>query len=194
MSPRHVPRASRLPRLWLFTDERAEAGLLAALARLPPGAGIVFRHHATPLPARRALYEQVRRIARRRRLVLVLAGPASLAIAWRADGVHGARSHGSAPRALVRTMPAHDRRDLVQARRLGVDLAFLSPVFATRSHPGAPTLGRVRFGLAARSAVVRVAALGGIDRRRFVGLAPLAYGWGAIDGWAVDQKRKVVPR
>ncbi|MGH6781128.1 MAG: thiamine phosphate synthase, partial [Sphingomonadaceae bacterium] len=141
--------------------------------------GIIFRHY--DVPERRALYEKVRRIARARRLVLLLAGPPALAIGWKADGAHGRSPHRRSPRPLLRTAPAHDARELVAAR--GMDAVFLSPVFATRSHPGSPTLGPVRFGLLARTSKLPVIALGGMDARRAQRLKPLgATGWAAIDG------------
>ena len=85
MTRRH---RKKLPTIWLMTDERvADAALLAAVARLPKGrAGIVFRHYRTEGKARRALFEAVRRVARRRRLLLLLAGDGRTAAAWRADG------------------------------------------------------------------------------------------------------------
>ena len=172
-----------LPRVWLMTDERMGEGLWAALARLPRGGGVVFRHYATPPAERRALFKRVRAIARRRRLVLVLAGKVGQAVAWRADGVHGRRSD-RASRPLLRTAPAHDHRELVAARRAGADLAFLSPVFPTRSHPGAAALGAARFGRLANGSEVDAIALGGMDGTRFKQLRMLgAKGWAAIDAW-----------
>jgi thiamine-phosphate pyrophosphorylase len=71
---------------------------------------------------------------------------------------------------------------------------FLSPVFPTRSHPGARALGRVRFGLIAQQARIPVIALGGMDARKGRSLRALgAYGWAGIDAWSEDQKRKAVP-
>ena len=74
----HVRHRKKLPGLWRMTDERVkDASLLAAAARLPRGrAGIVFRHYRTEAVNRRALFEALRVIARRRRLVLMLAGDA----------------------------------------------------------------------------------------------------------------------
>ena len=63
-----------LPRLWLMTDERLGNALLQTVLALPRGAGIVFRHYTTPPVERRRLFETVRAIARRRGLMLVLAG------------------------------------------------------------------------------------------------------------------------
>jgi thiamine-phosphate pyrophosphorylase len=173
MSPRQP-----LPRLWLMTDERQGDALWRALERLPAGAGVVFRHYELPLEERRRLFERVRRVARRRRLVLVLAGSPRMARAWRADGVHG-RTRGP---ARLRTASAHDVREIHAAERIGADLLFISPIFATRSHPGARPLGPLRFRLLTRAARVPVAALGGMDatRARRIGVER----WGAIDAWS----------
>ena len=172
------PRHPRLPTLWLMTDERQGEGLWEALARLPRGSGVVFRHYGLEKVARRDLFERVRRIARRRRLMLVVAGePQGL----RGDGVHNRQK-----RRGLRTASAHSIPEMVAAERAGADLAFVSPVFATRSHPGAKPLGRVRFGLLTRSARAPVIALGGMTPRRARSLAAFGiYGWAAIDAWAV---------
>jgi len=168
-----------LPRLWLMTDERISEHLWAALARLPRGSGVIFRHYGTPDP--RALFEKVRAMARRRGLVLLLAGTPREAAGWRADGAHGTSPHRRAPRPLLRTVPAHNARELVRACAHAV---LVSPVFPTRSHPGAHGLGPVRFGLLARHSRVPSIALGGMDAARFGRLAPLgAYGWAGIDAF-----------
>jgi thiamine-phosphate pyrophosphorylase len=193
-------RHPRLPRIWLMTDERQGDGLWSALERLPHGSGVIFRHHATPCAERRLLFEAVRRIARRRRLTLILAGPARLAIGWRADGVHGRRPRGLPSRRLIQTAPAHDRRERVAAERNGADLVLLSPVFSTRSHPGARPLGRVRFGLIADQATRPIIALGGMTAGRARSLANMGiYGWAAIDALngtvknGLNQNLKAVP-
>jgi thiamine-phosphate pyrophosphorylase len=170
-----------------MTDERQGDALWAALARLPRGSGVVFRHYALPGRERRALFDQVRRFCRRRGLLLIAAGAAP----GRADGHHRSDQRRT---AAFRTAPAHSIPEIRTAERAGAVLVFLSPVFPTRSHPGARTLGRVRFGLAARAARVPIIALGGLDSRR-ARHVPGAYGWAAIDAWsATAQKRKAVPR
>jgi thiamine-phosphate pyrophosphorylase len=171
-----------IPRLWLMTDERQGDALWQALERLPRGAGIVFRHYRLPAAERRALWERVRGVARRRGLRLLAAG-APLA---GGRGAHGRRGSG------LRSASVHNLRELKAAERAGVDLVFLSPVFATRSHPGAKPLGAARFALIAHQARLPVIALGGMDAGRASRLGG-AYGWGGIDAWASDQKRKAVP-
>ena len=169
MPPRHP-----VPTRWLMTDERLGERLWDALERLPRGSGVVFRHHATPLPERRRLFARVRRVARGRGLVLVRAGAAAMR---GEDGVHGRRGRG-----LV-TWPAHDRRQAVAAWRAGARVVFVSPVFATRSHPGGRVLG-VRAGAVARGLPVQAVALGGMDARRFRRVRGLGFvGYAAIDAW-----------
>jgi thiamine-phosphate pyrophosphorylase len=180
-----MQRRQPLPRLWLMTDERQGETLWKALERLPRGAGVVFRHYGLPPAERQRLFARVRRAARRKRLFLIGADGRFPG----ADGEHHGRGRGG-----FRTASTHDLAELRAAERAGAGLVFLSPVFPTRSHPGARTLGRVRFGLVARQARIPVIALGGMDSRRWRSLRPLgAYGWAGIDAWNGDQKWKAVP-
>jgi thiamine-phosphate pyrophosphorylase len=157
---------SRQPVLWLFTDSRRLPDPRPAAARLPRGlAGIVLRHDDDP--SRSALGRDLARICRARRLVLVVAGDVRLACALRA-GVHLRAGRWPAPlrpgRGMV-TSSAHDPREMARARRSGAGLAFLSPAFATASHPAARGLGSLRWNRMAAGAGLVVAALGGIDGR-----------------------------
>lgn len=148
-----------------------------ALERLPRGSGIVFRHYATPVAERRRLFAQVRRVAWRRGLVLVRAG----AQAMRGeDGAHSVAGRGRG----LRTFAVHDPREAVTAWRAGADLVFVSPVFATASHPDPGGLGVVRLGLLLRAVKVPAVALGGMDARRVRRLRGLGlWGWAGIDAW-----------
>lgn len=176
--------ATPLPVLWLFTDERiATPDLVRAAIRLPRGSGIIFRHYRTAEADRRALFGMLRRIARRRGLFLLLAGEDRQASQWRADGAHGRVHDRIARRPFLRTAPVHDLAEIRAAERQGVACVFLSPLFATRSHPGARPLGVVRFAALAARARVPVMALGGVDSGDAVLLKRLgAAGYGAIDG------------
>jgi thiamine-phosphate pyrophosphorylase len=160
--------APRLPRLWLFTDDRRLPDPRAAVAALPRArAGVVLRHDSDP--ARAALGRDLARICRARRLVLVVAGDLRLAASLRA-GVHlrGGRWPGLLrPRGVV-TSSAHTVADMRRAAGAGADLVFLSPAFPTSSHPGAPGLGPLRWGAMVRRlpsgiTSMRLAALGGVD-------------------------------
>lgn len=174
---------ARHPTLWLMTDERAD--LWASVRRLPPGAGIVFRHYATDPAERRRLFRGLRQATRAKRLVLVRAGAMPL------PGEMGV--HGRSGRGLV-TWPAHTRAEALAGARAGATLLFVSPVFPTRSHPGAPALGPARGARIGRGLDVGVVALGGMNARRFRRLRGF-HGWAAIDAWDDRSRRsgKAVP-
>ena len=158
-----MQRRQPLPRLWLMTDERQGDALLYILGRLPRGSGIVVRHYGLAPEERRRLLERVKRTTKGRHFILFA----------------GSKVHGRV------SASAHNLRELRTAERRGAAFVFLSPVFPTRSHPGARTLGRVRFGLIAQQARIPVIALGGLDTRKGRSLRALgAYGWAAIDAWS----------
>ena len=165
---------SHLPRRWLMTDERMGDRLLEAVAALPSDAGIVFRHYGLGEVARHDLFVQVRAAHPG---LLLLGGDASLAERWGADG-----SHGRGPGTGLRTAPAHDLAEIRAAEAAGAALIFLSPVFATRSHPEARLLGPDGFAALARQTRLPVVALGGMYAARAEGLSG-AYGWAGIDAW-----------
>ena len=174
MPCRH-PHPARLPRRWLMTDERLGDSLWSAVNSMPRGSGIIFRHYATPQPARLQLFKQVRRAAQRKGLMLVVAG--------RPLGRGLVHRHGRARGTL--TAPIHSRVEAIAASRAGAVLLFVSPVHPTRSHPGAATLGRVRLGLMIRDLKLPVIALGGMNEQRWRALRSLGvHGWAGIDAWA----------
>lgn len=172
---RSLPLTS-LPSLWLVSDARNDARLNAILRRLPRGSGLVFRHYHLDPAARRARFMALGRIARTRGHWLAWAGPAREARKIGAHAAYGdARTLARGP-ALTRLVTGHSLREL---RFVRGDLALLSPVFATRSHPGAKALGPVRFALMARTSRIPVIALGGMTAHR---ARMLGTGWAAIDG------------
>ncbi len=176
-----MARAKTLPALWLISDARNDAGLERALARLPRGSGLVYRHYHLEGPERLARFRALRRIARARGHRIVLADSALTAREWGADGIYGSpRALYPRRSGLLHLATAHGMAELGLAARLGADAALLSPVFPTRSHPGGASLGPVRFRLLARQSRVPVIALGGMTphRARALGWAR----WAAIDG------------
>ena len=124
---------------------------------------MIFRHYRLPPRQRAARLKQIRRLCRRFGHRLEIAG------------------EGYGPPAPHRRLAtAHDLREIGRANRFGAEAVLLSPVHATRSHPGALALGRVKFLLLARRTRMPVIALGGMTAARFRGLK--AHGWAAIDG------------
>jgi thiamine-phosphate pyrophosphorylase len=168
---------AQIPRIWMMTDPRLGENLAAAVQRLPAGSGVIFRHYDLEPMKRKTLFCQIARVCRRRGHVILLAGTEADARNWHADGVHGL---GRALGASLRSVPVHNVREIAQARRIGADIMLLSPVFATRSHPGQRPLGAIQFQrLAALSGSAKLIALGGMTRQKAA-----MFRHAQIDGWA----------
>jgi len=163
------------------SDERNDAQLERALRRLPRGSGFIYRHYHLPPEERIARYRELRRIAKARRHVVILADSALTAMEWRADGYYGApRSLAPRRAGLLALATVHNLREIALANRMGADAALLSPVLPTRSHPGAKVLGPLRFRLMAGHLAMPVIALGGMNARAAGRLGWPR--WAAIDG------------
>lgn len=176
-----------LPRLWLVSDPVRLPDPRAAAGRLPRGAGVLARGVAPGMLAALA------RLCRRRRLALLVGGAPRLALRHGA-GLHlpdrvppaGLAAFLRARRGRLLSAAVHGRAGLARARRLGVDLAFVSPAFPTPSHPGARALGPHRWARLAAALPCPAVALGGVaggtagrlPSRRLAGLAAI----GALAG------------
>lgn len=188
--PPHHP-AQPLPTVWLMTDARNRADLPRAISALPRGAGVVFRDSDLGREERRRHFRDVAALCTRRRLTLLIAGD-PVRGDWRADGRHNSR-RSDRP---IRSCSVHDASEARAARTRGADLSFVSPVWPTRSHPDADTLGCRGFNRLARLCPGQVIALGGVSAERWHRLRRLgADGWAAIDSLdpTQGQKRKAVP-
>jgi thiamine-phosphate pyrophosphorylase len=171
-----------LPPLVLMTDDERLIDPIAAARALPRGSMVIVR--ARQSSHRAKLATELRAVARRRGLVLLVANDAVLADRIGAAGIHlsqfqaptAAHWRALRPRWLI-TAAAHSLAASARAQRNGADAVVLGPIFQTRSHPGRPTLGAARARLLARQLPGPAYALGGIDGRNgallggFAGLA-----------------------
>lgn len=161
---RLVARAG-VDRLIFLTDAVRAPDPASVMRRLPVGSIVIMRDYDQP--DRVALAARLRPLARTLGHWFLVAGDAALARAVRADGVH-LPEHQLKARPLNRfgfsliTAACHSRAALKRAADRGVDLALVSPVFPTGSHPRAPALGPHRFARLIEGADVPVAALGGV--------------------------------
>jgi len=170
-----------LPDLWLLSDARNDVMLDTALHSFRDPIGFVFRHYHLPPEERFARWLSLRRIALAEGHLAILADDALTAREWGADGIYGAPRALCPRRANLLTIAtAHNMREIAQANRAGADAVMLSPVFPTRSHPDAKTLGPIRFLHMARHARMPVIALGGMTQRSAHRLRWPR--WAAIDG------------
>lgn len=177
-----VTQGQTLPNLWLVSDQRNDAMLEAALHRLPRGSGFVFRHYHLGDAARAARFRDLRALASQLGIVVIVSDTQARAAAWQADGIYGPPERLGPHGDLLRLATAHNGDELQAAIVAGADGVFLSPVFPTASHPGAPTLGAMGFHMLAQQSPIPVIALGGMNAQRAEELGWPR--WAAIDGLA----------
>jgi thiamine-phosphate pyrophosphorylase len=170
LKPRHP--VGSLPRLILMTDTMRLPDPVIAIQALPPGSAVVVREGKPE--ARAALACRIRRLCRERGVCLLIANDWRLALKIPADGLHLSEASvrrasrpwkSSRPPRWIVTAAAHSPTAVRRAARLGVDAVLLSPVFATKSHPAARTIGPLRFARWVGESPIPVYALGGIDAK-----------------------------
>ncbi|QTD54762.1 thiamine phosphate synthase [Parasphingorhabdus cellanae] len=179
----HHPCFSDLyPQVWLMTDQRNDAALEKSIANLPRGSGIIFRHYHLDKDARYKRFQSIRNCARRGDHILSLADAPALAQQWGADGVHGRQWKRHKTGDLLHSAPVHNPREIMTAKHGGADLLFLSPAFATRSHPDQTPMGHMQLKHLIALCDKPVILLGGMNMKRFQQREHLgAHGWAAID-------------
>ncbi|MBI1186413.1 MAG: thiamine monophosphate synthase [Alphaproteobacteria bacterium] len=153
------------PPLLFLTDPARTPDPVAIAARLPAGAGVIYRHFGAA--DRRGTAAALAAVCRTRGLALLIAADPDLAMATGAAGVHWperlipGRRHGFP----LETAATHGAEALARAARAGLDAALLSPVFPSRSAPAGRPLGPMRAAGLAQRAGLPVYALGGVNAR-----------------------------
>ena len=177
-----------LPPLLFFTDPVRTPDPAAILARLPAGAGVVYRAFGDVDAVNTA--RRLRALALRKGLIFLVGADEPLAAACRADGLHlPERDLGRARRLRARhrnwilTAAVHSTLALARAGRAGVDAAVLSAIFPSRSASAGSPLGPRRLSAWIRAGKIGVYALGGVNGDTSSRLARTgAIGIAAIEG------------
>jgi thiamine-phosphate pyrophosphorylase len=180
-----LAKAAGVDLLVYCTDVARVPDPAEVMQKLPRGSIVICRDYAHP--EREAYARELRAITHENGQFLLIAGDVALARRVGADGVHlpeymlGAR-HVLGGFRLV-SAACHNKLAMRRAERLGVDFILISPVFSTRSHAGARTLGPHRYARLSHCTHLAHLALGGVNsysarKLRGLGLAGVA----AIDG------------
>jgi len=198
LKPAYTRKGQAVPKAWLVSDPVRLPDPAPVLAGMSRGSALIWRPYGMDRRAALAQGRGLRRIARQRGVLFLVAGDPQLAAAVGADGLHlpeGLARHGVlAPALLWRasgtgrwlSVACHGARALGRARALGADVALLSPVFVTASHPGARGLGALPFAWMARRAGLPVVALGGVTAVTAPRLSPgSAAGLAGISGFGL---------
>ena len=185
---RQAKERSEVPAIFLFTDDNRTPDLLSTIVHLPRGTGVVFRHYENADRSQLAL--SVSALCRKLGIPIFIAGDWRLATRCRAFGVHlpqymisrAIEIRNRNPRLKI-SCACHDEKSLLLAERASVDIAFLSPLFPTKSHVAASGINPVRAARLSKITEKPVYGLGGINvvtARRLRGTGIM--GIGAIEG------------
>lgn len=190
-------KSASLPALWFLTDETRTPDPAAALAALPRGSAVIFRHYG--VPDRADLARKLAALCAKQGLLFLVADDWRLAAVVGADGLHlpeyaarcvlpsGAKIWLRQKRAWL-TVAAHGARGLARAHAVKATAALLAPVFPTRSHPGRAALGLARAAALVRAARVPVLALGGATPAQFTHVCAAGFAGIAGIGFAVEKR------
>jgi thiamine-phosphate pyrophosphorylase len=147
-------RRQSLPEQWLIVNHAMSGRLWAALRRLPRGSGVLVLGKLSAPDKRR-----LRTLARLRHLTIRI----------------------ESARTAARV---HDIQELRRALFQRTPMILLSPMFPTPSHPDWEPMPRMRAASLARIAGRRLIALGGLNPKRYLTVAPLGFsGWAGISAW-----------
>ncbi len=185
----------RLSPVILMSDDKRLPDPAPALEKLPKDSSLIFRHYNDPDRDKHAL--ALRRLCHKLGHRFFISADIASAIRLQADGLHlpgyrqktaktlldRAKKHG-----LLISAAIHNRTQLCHMLAMpnALDMAIISPVFATQSHPGAPHLAPKDFGRMANLTAHRgigVYAMGGIDfanlqrldQKRICGIAGIGF-------------------
>ena len=159
------------PRQTLITHPRLGRHFWPIVESLPAGTGLRIRLEE------RDRAERLMAIARQRGLVVSIERDVALAHALGADVVHDPATATDLPFSL----PVHDESEAFDARERSPAFVYVSPIYPTRSHPGAPALGPDRARALARRAHAPAIALGGVEWQMDWGGGWPFVGWAGID-------------
>jgi thiamine-phosphate pyrophosphorylase len=173
-----------------FTDPARTPDPLSVVARLPRGAGVVFRAFgaADAIRTGRALAKT----CRRRGVMMLVGADARLAARLKADGLHlperlAAQARRYRGRFRV-TAAAHSLPAALTARRAGAEAVVVSPVFPSRSPSARRPIGPRRLAVLVRRARTPVYALGGVKADNAGKLAATGVvGIAAVEGLTLGQ-------
>ncbi len=176
-----------------MTDRGRQPDWQKVIRNLKRGDHVIIRDYDHP--QRETYARAITALCKARGISCAIGGDTRLA--WRLNiGVHlrerdlqrRTPALRNAPRGPWNSAAIHHARDLKKASDMGANLALISPVFPTQSHPLARGLGRVRYHQLARqtqSFGLSPAALGGMTRRSarlLFGIACARAKIAAIDG------------
>jgi len=176
-----------------FTDRKRCANLSLTIAKLPKNSAVIFREYDLKSDEREALAKEIIAICRAKNHKILIAKDLALARKLGADGTHFSDhdklplqifNRQNYPRKFIFSFACHNFLSVIKLQKLEADLIFVSPIFATKSHPNAAPIGLRQLSKIIRYSKIPIFALGGINKKNVYAIKKLgACGFGAIENF-----------
>ncbi len=161
--------------LFFFTDRKRFDNILHIITNLPKNTTIIFREYDLSYQERLVLVNKIINITKKRKLNILIGKNVRLAKESGANGVHFSDNDASwfkylnykknNPRSIL-SCSCHDEKSLKKARKLSIDIQFISPIFQTTSHPNCKIIGIKKLSqIYLQNKQADIVALGGINHK-----------------------------
>lgn len=151
---------------------------------------MIFREYDLKSKEREILAREILAICRKENRKFIIGKNLELARKLKADGVHFSdKDHlplqifnrQNWPRKFIFSFACHNFLSVLKSQQLKADMIFVSPVFATKSHPNVAPLGLRELSKIIRVSKISIFALGGVNEKNIRSLQKLGIaGFGAI--------------
>jgi thiamine monophosphate synthase len=159
-----------LPKRWFFTDDVRVPDPIKTIETLDARIGVIVRYSNLDLIKKIAV------LCLQQNRVFLIKDNYEIAKDVEAKGLHLSEraldDFSAIPNIGFMTAACHTKEAFIKAQSLGVDGVFISPIFATNSHVGRPTLTHTQIkeilnGLNPSPEEPDIFALGGMTEKRF---------------------------
>ena len=182
-----------------FTDRKRCDNLITIIKKLPKNSAVIFREYDLEEEKREKLAREILLICKQKSHKIIIGKNLDLATEIKADGVHfsdndilsskiflqlrnNKKINSKNGTKFIFSFACHNFLSVVKCQKMPVDLIFISPIFATKSHEDLPTFGLQRLSRVLRFSKKPVFALGGINKKNIHIVKKLgASGFGGIE-------------
>ena len=170
-----------LPEMFFFTDRLRIKNIFNLIEELPKQTAIIIREYDLSFADRLHFIRKTIIIARKKKLKVLVGKSWKMAKMCGADGVHFSDwdKNFLLPKNLgkmIFSYSSHHSNSLKKAKRLGCDLVFHSPIFASQSHPKTTPVGIGSLKNFTKKNLLPTYALGGVNEGNIKMLIDLGIG------------------
>ncbi|SCA56371.1 putative Thiamine monophosphate synthase [Candidatus Terasakiella magnetica] len=184
-------KKAKLPCLIFMTDMERLLDPSSLIPQMPAQSALIIRHKIKSEKIN--LIKNNKTLCKKNKVILLVSDDVDLALNYGLDGVHFSQKKlqkiaqcgtFKKPKAnFLISAACHNLSAINWANKVRADIALLSPVFKTKSHPKARSLGRWKFQHMARQSIAACYGLGGINKKTAHTLAATkACGFAGIGG------------